>query len=588
MVVVAGLQPHIAYEETFEPRLVSRKTGGALLLTPDEVALLKAWDGSVSATRLSIAVSMSGLEIEPWHVAEFFHRLERLGCLAVPPPNIPGFVGPPAGISKLEDKVPRLRGDLVVEKVKRSRVLFHVRDPKTGRAFTFTDTEVSVARMLDGRRQVKEVIENADKLGIEVTLDALQHFIKQLKSFRFIDADLDDGKTAWPKRAPWTEEERQLYQATMKKLREGQYAEALSFAQSLESVDPKKAEVQALRHRVEVEAEGIFELVGTFAELHAPKVVKPPPEPVVPAAPAVPAPPPPPTLAQRARGFLGAHRREVLVGAGVVLALGFLLRPVSMTRVVSCELQLEPLGVPRTTRGGKVGAHDVELGAKVEKGAVLARLGAGASVDPLEAQLRSLERALSELPAAATGPKVDALRAAVKKAQAAVTALEGRRKAGTKQQQLATEKKLAQKQRELKESAQALEALTHDARRKPLVTELEAVRQKKALLDATLSKSIIVAPVGGVFVSSGELPEQLGVNGEYGVIAAPYFKLVTPEPLPEGLVAATFRSGEYEVEPAVVDGRVRFPVRQVFVGARGALEVSTGRAPWLVALFKRP
>lgn len=589
MVVVPGLQPHIAYEENFEPRLVNRKTGGALLLTSDEVALLKAWDGSVSATRLSVAVSMGGLEIEPWQVETFFHRLDRLGCLAAPAPSIPGFVGPPAGISKLEDKVPRLRGDLVVEKVKRSRVLHHVKDPKTGRVFSFTDTEVSIARMLDGKRLVKDVLENADKLGIEVSIDSLQHFIKQLKSFRFIDADLDDGKTAWPKRVPWTEEERHLYQATMKKLREGQFAEALSFAQSLESVDPKKAEVQALRHRVEVEAEGIFELVGSFADLHATKVVKPPaPPPVVPAQPAAPPPPAPPTVAQRARGLVLSYPREVALGAFALVSLVLLMRPVEMTKIVSCELQLEPLGVPRTTRGGKVGAHDVALGTKVEKGAVLARLGAGPSVDPVEERLRALEKTLAAIPPAATGPKVEPLRAAVKKLQAAVAALEGRRKTGSKKEQLATEKKLADKTRELAEKAKALEALTHEARRKPLEAELEALRQKKAVLDATLSKSIIIAPVSGVFVSPGELPEQLGVNGEYGVIAAPYFKLATAEPLPEGIVSATFRSGEYEVEPTVVDGQIRFPVRQAFAGARGALEVSTGRAPWLVALFKRP
>lgn len=523
MVVIPGLQPHIAYEEVFEPRLVNRKTGAALLLAADEVTLLKAWDGSVSATRLSAAVSMAGADVEPWQVEVFFERLARLGCLAAPPPNIPGFSGPRPGVAALEDKVPRLRGDLAIEKARRSRAVFHVRDPKTGRCFSLTDAEVSVARMLDGRRTVREVVESADRLGIEVTLASLQHFLKQLKSYRFVGPELEDGKVAWPKRTPWTEEERQLYQATMKKLRGGQYDEARSFVQSLESVDGKREEVQALKHRVEVEAEGIFELVGTFAGLH-----QPPPAPAPVAAAPVVAPPVPPraTVLQQLARLARAHGRWLALAALVLSATGLLLRPVPMAKVVACQLQLETLGVPRTTRGGKVGAHDVELGARVQKGAVLARLGAGPSVDPLEERLAAVEKALA--------------------------------------------------------------AATDEARRAPLEAELREVQRKKGALDATLNRSLIVAPVAGLFVSSGELPEQLPVNGAYGVIAGPYFRLVTDEPLPQGVVSAVFRSGEYEVEAPVVDGEVRFPVRQVFVGARGALEVSTGRAPWLVALFRRP
>jgi hypothetical protein len=585
MVVVPGLQPHIAYEEVFEPRLVNRKTGAALLLAADEVTLLKAWDGSVSAARLSAAVSMAGADVEPWQVEVFFERLARLGCLAVPPPNIPGFSGPRAGVAALDDKVPRLRGDLAIEKARRSRAVFHVRDPKTGRCFSLSDVEVSVARMLDGRRTVRELVESADRLGIEVTLASLQHFLKQLKSYRFVDPELDDGKATWPKRTPWTEEERQLYQATMKKLRGGQYDEARSFVQSLESVDGKREEVQALKHRVEVEAEGIFELVGTFAALHAPP---PAPAPVV-AAPAV-APPglPRVTGLQQLARLARARGRWLALAALGLSATGLLLRPVPMARVVACQLQLEPLGVPRTTRGGTVGAHDVELGARVQKGAVLARLGAGPSVDPLEERLSAVEQALAALPAAATGPKVEALRGDVKKLQGTVAVLEERRKAGARAQQLATERRLTERRRELDEKKRALEALTHEARRAPLEAELREVQLKKVALDATLNRSLIVAPVAGLFVSSGELPEQLPVNGAYGVIAGPYFKLVTDAPLPQGVVSAVFRSGEYEVEPAVVGGEVRFPVRQVFVGARGALEVSTGRAPWLVARFRRP
>jgi hypothetical protein len=157
----------------------------------------------------------------------------------------------------------------------RSRAVFHAKDPINNRAFSLLDTEVTVARMLDGKRSVKDVIENAGKLGIEVNLESLQHFISHLKGYRFIDQDVEEGDSTWPKRKQWTEEERQLYQASMKMLREGHFAEALSFAESLEAADPSSEEAKQLKHRVEVEQEGVFELVAKFPVLHsaAPPVV---------------------------------------------------------------------------------------------------------------------------------------------------------------------------------------------------------------------------------------------------------------------------------------------------------------------------
>ena len=197
---VPGLQAHVEFQETPEPRLIDRKTGGALPVTAAERQLLLSWDGSPSAARLSAAVFVKGVDVAPWQVGQFFSRLERLGCISVPPPVIPNLVAPSSGVSKLEDKVPRIRGDLLIVHAPRSRSVFHVADPKSNRAFGLFDTEVSVARMLDGKRKVKDVIENAAKLGVEVSIDSLQHFISHLKSYRFIDQGMREGESTWPAR----------------------------------------------------------------------------------------------------------------------------------------------------------------------------------------------------------------------------------------------------------------------------------------------------------------------------------------------------------------------------------------------------
>lgn len=281
--------------------------------------------------------------------------------------------------------------------------------------------------------------------------------------------------------------------------------------------------------------------------------------------------------------FLAGHRRLVAgVAGGLVLAL-VLLRPVMVTQTVACELQVETLGVPRTMRGGKVGARDVELGAKVEKGAVLVRLG-GQSVEALDAKVKELEAQLKSLPVATKSKKADAALAALKKAQAAVSALEKSRKKGSKAQQAATGKKLAAKQRELEAAKKKVEAFTHEAARAALEAELTSVNEKKAVIDAELAKSLIVAPASGVFVSVGALPEELAVNDTFGVIVGPHFKLVTKDALPP-VVEATFRAAGVEAELGVVDGKVLFPVRAALVGAKGTLELKLGRSPWLATLF---
>ena len=79
-------------------------------------------------------------------------------------------VGPGAGSPEPmpmgpSDSVPIFRTDLKIDKGANAG-LFEVTDPVSGRHFTLYEFELSIARMLDGRRHASDVIENGVRLGI--------------------------------------------------------------------------------------------------------------------------------------------------------------------------------------------------------------------------------------------------------------------------------------------------------------------------------------------------------------------------------------------------------------------------------------
>ena len=602
---VPGLKPTVEFEDQPTPRLIDRTSGQALPLTETEAQLLRSWDGSASATRLSAAVFMHGLDIEPWQIEQFFERLERAGVLATVRPNIPNYVPAQPGVENAEDLVPRLRGDLVISRAEGSKGTLQVKDPLTERVFTLYDFEVSIARMLDGKRSAAEVLTAANRLGIPVNLATLKTFLQQLKAYRFIDQDVTGGDSTWAKRSAWTEEVRQLYQGALRMMRNGKFDEALSYADAMAEADPSNPEAKELRARIEEEAKGSHELRVDFETLHTPlttpAVTKLPADetgpfasfgfnssppsiaelPPIPSAlnnPVVTL--PSPSLMERLKA-----RKGLVIGAtAAVLVAVVLLRPVSVTQTVACELQLEPLGVPRTARGGKVIKREVAPGAKVEKGAVLARLGAGESMESLDAKSKELQDKLAALPAPQTGKKVDQARANVRKAEAAVATLEKIAKQSAKNQRQVAGK-LKVKKKALESARAALDRLTRDSTRAALEDELKTLATRRTGVQAELEKSIVLAPAAGVFISIGPLPDELQPNDPWGQIVAPLFTVSTREPLLEGVEHATFRGPGLTAEVTVVDGKAQLPVAPALVGAKGTLELNAGRTPWVLSLF---
>src|SRR5437763_3698939 len=106
----------------------------------------------------------------------------------------------------MHEIVPAFRGDLLVEK-QEGKGLFEVTDPVSAKKFTLYDFELSIARMLNGKRTASQVIEAATKIGIPVTLESLEKFVRQLHAYGFLTDVAPPSErtpgTAWEPRAEW-------------------------------------------------------------------------------------------------------------------------------------------------------------------------------------------------------------------------------------------------------------------------------------------------------------------------------------------------------------------------------------------------
>jgi hypothetical protein len=154
------------------------------------------------------------------------------------------------------DAVPAFRADLTVEKGAAAG-LFEVTDPASGRHFTLYEFELSIARMLDGRRHASDVIENGVRLGIPVDLDGLYKFIRQLWRYGFLappgtPAPADaPAEGARPERERWDEATRTLFQTGLRLVRQGRPHDAASYFQAVLDADPDNAEAAARLAEIE-------------------------------------------------------------------------------------------------------------------------------------------------------------------------------------------------------------------------------------------------------------------------------------------------------------------------------------------------
>lgn len=149
-----------------------------------------------------------------------------------------------------DEVVPLLRPDLLVGRGA-GPGLFELTGPEGGRPLVLADSELSVARMLDGRRRVSQVIENGERLGIPVDAGGLSKFVRQLELLGFLmppgTKPASPGKDGpWPKRRPWNEQTRSLFQNGVRLMRQGQPDEAAPYFRKMLEEDPENPEAREM------------------------------------------------------------------------------------------------------------------------------------------------------------------------------------------------------------------------------------------------------------------------------------------------------------------------------------------------------
>ena len=634
-----GLKPSVELEPgPSSPQLVDRESGQKLPISEMEARVLSLWDGVQTATGLSAKLFVDGLDIEPWQVEQFFVRLARAEVLGVNAPVVPGFTPAGPGVEEPTDIVPTLRGDLIITQSATSKGTLEVKDPLSSRSFTLYDFEVSIARMLDGKRSAAEVLDAANRLGIPVTLPTLKTFLQQLRAYQFIDLSTTGGESTWPKRKQWTPGVRELYQSALRLMRSGKFDEARGYVDAMVEADPGNEEAAALRQRIYDEAMGASELSVPFDTLHTPvsesvlqtaavepatapdpfasfgfhsappataelppipqdvaSMLAPPNEPMpealnyLPAAAAAPAPvaeePALPTPPRNRRP------RFIALGVGALVLVG-LLFPVQGTAQLPCELQVDELAIPRAPMAGPVGAPLVVAGTRVEKGTPLARITLPADESPegLDARIKELELKLAKSHPPATARELSRAKATLKKATAAVTALNKKIKKAGKKALPGLEAKLPEKQAALAAARAALEEAQQPDRRAEWKATLEQLSSKKITAAIANERSVITAPAAGMFLAPGSAPEKLAENDPYGRIVGATFRAVTREPLVTSAETAVFVAPAGRVEVKLVHNAAGVTARvegePKWVGAKGTLEVPSGRTPWLLSALR--
>jgi hypothetical protein len=158
------------------------------------------------------------------------------------PPSSPR--GPKA--MQRTDIVPEFRRDLQIQRVAGG---VQIVDPVTGTGHSLNEYEVSLARMLNGKRPVFEVLDASERLGIPINVESLQKFIGKLEAQGLIQPPetLDAAiENAWPSRGQWESNVRTLFQSGIRFLRQGKPQEAISYFEALLAEDPDNIEAREL------------------------------------------------------------------------------------------------------------------------------------------------------------------------------------------------------------------------------------------------------------------------------------------------------------------------------------------------------
>lgn len=642
-----GLIDSVSVEVTLDGRrLADSATGAVLPLSEGELRLIELWDGQSSAVDLAAMAAVGeGVDVEAGQIEALFSRLARIGVLGRTPPVVPGAVVPPLAVKLETDIVPTFRGDLRLVPAQGTRGIIHVVDPLSDRAFTLYDFEVSIARMLNGRRSAHDVLLAADRIGVPLTLASLRAFIVQLRTFRFLDARPARTPTTWDPRRAWSDEVRDLYQQALKLARRGDRHEAMSCLESVLDLDPNNEDAMALNARL-ADTSGQPAIGTTFDMLHAkapPELMGPAVKPEYPLAQggvdpfealdpvADPAPREPEPVGNGPALWpvseapvseaiemtgeslsLSQMRRKrafwPMVGLAGALTLGLaaLFYPVASITKSACTVDLLELATLRTPSDGVV-TFEAKSGQMVSVGQVVARMsrsGGNASVAALEkkladAEAREKKAKLVQAPTA----KVAKAQRGLAQNKAQLDALVAQRAKVAGQKGPAAARRLAAFDRiiKAKEAAVAkeratLEDLTHPPALAALETTIAETKREleKARAGGEAATDIVATQAGRLVVD----PTPVGTLGGtaaldtvakgivVGRVVSTSLSVTTKRGAPPSSGHATVKVGEERIEARVDGSRLYIDGESSLVGKPCTVSMQEGRRPWVLTLLQ--
>jgi multidrug resistance efflux pump len=172
------------------------------------------------------------------------------------------------------DVVPSLRADLTISDPVQGagEEMVNISDPTNGKELSVRGFELSIARMLNGRRTAQGVIDSASQIGLPISIEGLTGFVRKLKGLGFLaEAGAPEPAltTTWSARREWPEVVRKRFQQVLREARSNQLMSAKEHAEQLLRDVPDMQDVADLLKWIEdrLRAPAVGKKLPTFTEV---------------------------------------------------------------------------------------------------------------------------------------------------------------------------------------------------------------------------------------------------------------------------------------------------------------------------------
>jgi len=275
------------------------------------------------------------------------------------------------------------------------------------------------------------------------------------------------------------------------------------------------------------------------------------------------------------------------IGGAVVLAL--LAFPIPATSRIDVQLVATPKAAPKFPAGA-FGKLEVQSGARVEEGAVIATL----DVTKQKAEKEELTKTIARLEQAAQRALARSNPAAIAKAKQNVAKAKtelAKAKAGVAKarDRAKAELDVARREAALERAERYLVAVDGTEKARQLKLEATATRERAAKLQQQIDRAVVTAPATGVFELDALPPAGANFDEgtEFGRIVAP---VLLVQGAPEDATDAVLISGENRIPLFSVDRKpegLTVPFERGLKPGPAVLEVPKGYRPWPIALLSR-